>query len=71
MPQEMERANRALRKAWQWLREVTGDAAYENYLRLCAANESRTNSSALKKMTRAEFYSDSLRRKYSTINRCC
>ncbi len=71
MPQGMERASRALRKAWHWLREVTGDAAYENYLRHCAANESRANSSALKKMTRTEFYSDSLRRKYSTINRCC
>jgi uncharacterized short protein YbdD (DUF466 family) len=71
MPQKLKQANRALRKAWQWLREVTGDAAYENYLRHCAANESRADSSALKKMTRAEFYSDALRRKYSTINRCC
>jgi uncharacterized short protein YbdD (DUF466 family) len=71
MPQKLKQANRALRKAWQWLREITGDAAYENYLRHCAANEARTSVSANKKMTRAEFYSDSLHRKYSTINRCC
>ncbi len=71
MPQGMERASRALRKAWQWLREVTGDAAYENYLRHCTAIEGRAISSAGKRMTREEFYSDSLRRKYSTINRCC
>ena len=71
MPQKLKQANRALRKAWQWLREVTGDAAYENYLRRCAANESGANSLADKKMTREEFYSDALHRKYSTINRCC
>ena len=71
MPQKLKQANRALRKAWQWLREVTGDAAYENYLRHCTANESRTSVSASTRMTRAEFYCDALRRKYSTINRCC
>jgi uncharacterized short protein YbdD (DUF466 family) len=71
MPQKLKQANRALRKAWQWLREVTGDAAYGNYLRHCAANEAGASSSADKRMTRAEFYTDALRRKYSTINRCC
>jgi len=71
MPQKLKQANRALRKAWQWLREVTGDAAYDNYLRHCTANENRAHSSPFKKLTRAEFYSDALRRKYSTINRCC
>ncbi len=71
MPQKLRYANRALRKAWQWLREVTGDAAYENYLRHCAAIEAGESSSVDKRMTRAEFYSDALRRKYSTINRCC
>ncbi len=70
MPQKLQQANRALRKAWQWLREVTGDTAYENYLRHCTAYE-RASGSPPQKMTRAEFYSDALRRKYSTINRCC
>ena len=71
MRQELKPAIRALRKAWQWLREVTGDAAYENYLRHCAANAGASSSPPQVRMTRAEFYSDSLRRKYSTINRCC
>jgi uncharacterized short protein YbdD (DUF466 family) len=71
MSQEMSQLNRALRKAWLWLREVTGDAAYENYLRHCAASEAGSVASTGKRMSRAEFYSDSLRRKYSTINRCC
>ena len=70
MAQKLKQANRALRKAWRWLREVTGDAAYENYLRHCATNES-ASSLPPQRMTRAEFYSDALRRKYSTINRCC
>jgi len=59
----------ALRKAWRYLREVTGDAAYENYVKYCAAKES--NSNPPKRMTRAEFYNDAQRRKYSTISRCC
>jgi len=63
------RITRALRKAWTYLRQVTGDAAYENYMKYCAANES--NSNPPETMTRAEFYNDAQRRKYSTINRCC
>ena len=71
MPPPFKQVNRALRNAWRWLRAVTGDSAYDNYLRHCAANESAFSAQTKKKMTRAEFYSDSLRRKYSTINRCC
>jgi uncharacterized short protein YbdD (DUF466 family) len=46
-----------------WLRQVLGDAAYENYLRSAGC------STPL--MTREEFFLDSLRRRYSTISRCC
>ncbi len=64
---------------WNWLRHVSGDAAYENYLRSqrrraggasCshgstgAAEEART-------LSREEFYLDSLRRRYSGVSRCC
>lgn len=56
---------------WSWLRAVTGDSAYETYLRHCSAGNANSSAAAQAKMTRAEFYSDSLRRKYSTINRCC
>jgi uncharacterized short protein YbdD (DUF466 family) len=47
-----------------WLRQVLGDAAYENYLR-----SARSGASPL--MSREEFFLDSLRRRYSTISRCC
>jgi uncharacterized short protein YbdD (DUF466 family) len=63
------RVNRVLEKAWRYLREVTGDAAYENYVKYCAAKKSNLNPP--KRMTRSDFYSDALKRKYSTINRCC
>jgi uncharacterized short protein YbdD (DUF466 family) len=55
-------------KFWWWLRQITGDAAYENYLahRRIASQDHSTPA-----MTREQFYADSLRRKYSTINRCC
>jgi uncharacterized short protein YbdD (DUF466 family) len=61
----------SLRKLWWWAREVTGDAAYENYLahRRAAPPTPAASESVL--MTRAQFYADSLRRKYSSISRCC
>ncbi|MFZ0036961.1 MAG: YbdD/YjiX family protein [Candidatus Acidiferrales bacterium] len=57
-----------LKKLWWWLRQISGDAAYENYLaHRCVSPQERDTAA----MTRDEFYADSLRRKYSTINRCC
>ena len=56
-----------LRRAWTWLRQVSGDAAYENYLRH-ATREGHPDTESL---TRGQFYLDSLRRRYSTISRCC
>ncbi len=57
-----------LKKLWWWLRQITGDAAYENYLAHHRVAPQTRNAAA---MTREQFYADSLRRKYSTINRCC
>ena len=48
-------------RAWAWLRAVSGDDAYDAYV-------SRVSGAA---PTRAEFYVDELRRKYSRLNRCC
>ena len=64
-----------LRLVWSWLRQVSGDAAYENYLR-CARNrvpqdETAIDGSSNAPLSRAEFYVDSLRRRYSTVSRCC
>jgi uncharacterized short protein YbdD (DUF466 family) len=52
----------ALRRAWRHLREWSGDAAYETYLEH-AREEVR--------LSREEFYLDSLRRRYRQPNRCC
>ena len=51
---------------WQWLRAVTGDAAYENYVR--HAKNARSQPRVL---SQREFYLDQLRRRYNSINRCC
>jgi uncharacterized short protein YbdD (DUF466 family) len=65
----VQQAKRMAAVAWWWLRQVTGDAAYEIYLVHYLARSSRER--ATRAMTRDEFYADSLRRRYSTINRCC
>jgi Selenoprotein, putative len=58
---------------WHGFRQATGDAAYESYLR----SKSRKNllitenPVATPPLSQQDFYLDSLRRKYSTINRCC
>jgi uncharacterized short protein YbdD (DUF466 family) len=74
------------RNIWSWIRQVSGDAAYENYLRstrrvaraemaragcctIHAGPSTRTTSAQL--LTREEFYLHALRRRYSTISRCC
>ena len=57
-----QRAANAVRRLWSWLRQVSGDAAYENYLRHAAAGAT---------LTRSQFYLDSVRRQYSTPSRCC
>lgn len=66
---------RTLRAAWSWLRQVTGDAAYENYLRHAGQGAQNglfsTAVGVSAPLSRAEFYLDSLRRRYSTVSRCC
>jgi uncharacterized short protein YbdD (DUF466 family) len=63
------------RGVWVWLRQVSGDAAYDNYLRSMrrsSAYDSLASPDAVcAPLSRADFYLDSLRRRYSTISRCC
>lgn len=76
----------AAKTAWWWLRQVLGDAAYENYLRSLArqhnagkhATHPPAASCAREKLfstpgllSREEFYLDALRRRYSGVSRCC
>jgi hypothetical protein len=56
------------------VRQIFGDAAYENYLRSLhgesiSGETSAENSTA--PLSPTDFYLDSLRRRYSRINRCC
>lgn len=66
---------RVPRTIWAWLRQVTGDAAYDNYLRSMrrsAAYDSLASPGAARApLSRADFYLDALRRRYSNISRCC
>jgi hypothetical protein len=73
------------RNIWSWIRQVSGDAAYENYLcstrrvadaarvdaRTMPAGRCSTHATSAQLLTRREFYLDALRRRYSTVSRCC
>ena len=63
------------RSVWVWIRQVSGDAAYDNYLRSMrrsAAYDSLASPNAARApLSRADFYLDALRRRYSTVSRCC
>jgi uncharacterized short protein YbdD (DUF466 family) len=58
------RLARAARAAWAYLRDVTGDSAYEAY-------RERARGRPLPALTREQFYLDRLRRRYAGISRCC
>lgn len=57
---------RTLRNFWRGLREWSGDAAYERYLR-----SPRTRANASTALSAAQFYVEQLDRRYSRPNRCC
>jgi hypothetical protein len=59
-----EKLRQFVRGGWWWLRQVSGDADYENYVRRAARNSCAPISAE-------EFYLRELRRKHSKINRCC
>ena len=59
---------RALRRLWALLRELTGDDAYERYLahwRACMRPTARTP------LDRAAFCREEQRRKWDGVRRCC
>ena len=61
----------AVKRLWRWLREVSGDAAYESYVRSHKRSCSRAPSQVQRLLTREQFYLDALRRRYSGVSRCC
>ncbi len=58
------------RQIWWALRQIFGDAAYENYLQSVRRNAVHDGKIATP-LSRDQFYLDSLQRRYSKINRCC
>jgi len=52
-----------LRQAWRFVREWSGDAAYETY-------RARGGGGSVP-LSREEFYLDSLERRYGQPSRCC
>ena len=58
--------SRLAHAAWRALREWSGDAAYDRYLRVAAAKPG-----AAPLLTPAEFYVEQLNRRYSRPTRCC
>jgi uncharacterized short protein YbdD (DUF466 family) len=56
----------ALRALWRWLRAVSGDDAYERYVRHCG--QKHPGGTVL---SRGAFYAAELQRKWDGINRCC
>ena len=55
---------RGLARVWDYVRAVMGDKAYERYVEV-AKRRGATPLSA------ADFYVDSVKRRYSTVSRCC
>ncbi len=66
-----------LKSLWWWLRQMSGDAAYENYLRSVArkapngkmSNPHPPNGEII--LSREDFFQDALRRRYNSVSRCC
>ena len=54
----------AVRTVWSWFRAVIGDSAYDSYSRHAQAHGHAP-------LSREAFYLETLRRRYSTVNRCC
>ncbi len=72
----------AMRAVWGWLRQVSGDAAYEDYVRSAAQRLKRGAGNASSGLGRGasiaaqvlspeEFYVETLKRRYSGVSRCC
>jgi len=56
----------ALRRAWRWLRQLSGDDAYERYRAHLRAHHPHAPA-----LTRAQFCAQQQERKWSGVSRCC
>ncbi|MFL9711135.1 CstA-like transporter-associated (seleno)protein [Methylobacillus sp. Pita1] len=60
----------AVDRAWRFLRQVSGDDAYERYLSLYAANQERHGHQG-PPLTREEFFKAWQQQKWDGVKRCC
>ena len=61
-----------LKWLWLWLREMSGDAAYEHYLASVRRSETHGRCPRHSQpLSRQEFYLEHLQRRYAGVNRCC
>jgi uncharacterized short protein YbdD (DUF466 family) len=58
-----------VRRGWRWLREVSGDDAYERYLAHWHALHRADAAEPL--VDRAAFFKMEQRRKWEGVRRCC
>jgi uncharacterized short protein YbdD (DUF466 family) len=57
----------ALRRLWAFIRQATGDDAYERYL----AHWRAQHGTQAAPLDRAAFYREEERRKWEGVRRCC
>lgn len=51
-------------QVWTFVRAVMGDQAYERYLEVA-------KRTGVRPLSAEDFYLDSVKRRYSTVSRCC
>ncbi len=56
----------SLREVWQWVRTATGDNAYERYVEHRARRHPGEPV-----LSRAAYFEERQRRKWSGVSRCC
>ena len=66
MPIAADNLRADLRKLWDFLREATGDDAYERYLTRHIATHSEIPA-----LSREDFFRSEQDRKWSGVTRCC
>jgi uncharacterized short protein YbdD (DUF466 family) len=61
-----------LQFVWQWLREVSGDDAYERYLASHARRHANDESRPVcEPLSKSEFFKQRQEDKWSGVKRCC
>lgn len=66
-----------LRTSWQFIRRLSGDDAYEEYLRrragrgACCGHQEAVDEASSAPLSRSEFYRRRQAEQWSGIKRCC